>query len=263
MLDVPPTASRDDIKRAFRREIAKYHPDKVQHLGREFQEIAAVKAADLTLAYKILSDESLRADYDAGLDDGPPPGRAAPPPPQSPAPAPPVEPAAAATRATPAATAGTPVSSRDRGGASDLVRKAAVMRFRQALQQEFGHCEEAPAQGFDVICAPARGGFLSRSVPPRMAGRFVVEVSPAAVQESWHLASRLCKDQRDICVFIMGPAVAPAGELGHAINEQRRRPMAGSGKMVVIPINTRTWSAHVPTDAPPQVKALLARLRSG
>jgi hypothetical protein len=26
---------------------------------------------------------------------------------------------------------------------------------------------------------------------------------------------------------------------------------------------TRTWAAHVPTDAPPQVKALLARLQSG
>ena len=45
MLDVVPTAPADEIKRAFRREIAKYHPDKVQHLGREFQEIAAAKAA--------------------------------------------------------------------------------------------------------------------------------------------------------------------------------------------------------------------------
>ena len=70
MLDVAPTAPADEIKRAFRREIAKYHPDKVQHLGREFQEIAAVKAAELTQAYKTLSDESLRADYDAQLKAG-------------------------------------------------------------------------------------------------------------------------------------------------------------------------------------------------
>ena len=33
-----------------RREIARYHPDKVQHLGPEFQEIAATRAAELTEA---------------------------------------------------------------------------------------------------------------------------------------------------------------------------------------------------------------------
>ena len=48
LLEVAADASSDEIKRAFRREIAKYHPDKVQHLGKEFQEIAANKAAELT-----------------------------------------------------------------------------------------------------------------------------------------------------------------------------------------------------------------------
>ena len=33
-------APADEIKKAFRREIARYHPDKVQHLGQEFQEMA-------------------------------------------------------------------------------------------------------------------------------------------------------------------------------------------------------------------------------
>src|SRR3954447_20075101 len=85
MLDVAPAASVDEIKRAFRREIAKYHPDKVQHLGKEFQEIAAIKAAELTQAYKSLSDETLRAEYDGLLATGETPADAhrpsAPPPP--------------------------------------------------------------------------------------------------------------------------------------------------------------------------------------
>src|SRR5215212_6606427 len=72
MLDVAPEASVDEIKRAFRREIAKYHPDKVQHLGKEFQEIAAIKAAELTQSYKTLTDETLRAEYDAQLESGEP-----------------------------------------------------------------------------------------------------------------------------------------------------------------------------------------------
>ena len=69
-LGIAPTASADEIKRAFRREIARYHPDKVQHLGQEFQEIAADKAAGLTQAYKTLSDASARVDYDAQLKTG-------------------------------------------------------------------------------------------------------------------------------------------------------------------------------------------------
>ncbi len=71
------------------------------------------------------------------------------------------------------------------------------------------------------------------------------------------------EDQRDACLFIMGPSLAPAGELGRAINEQRRRPMPPGLKLVVVPVNTRTWSAHIPTDAPAQVKTFLTRLASG
>jgi hypothetical protein len=267
MLDVTPTAPAEEIKRAFRREIAKYHPDKVQHLGREFQEIAATKAAELTQAYKTLSDESLRADYDAHLKAGQAeavPAAVAQPPPDPP---PPVDRAERSVRRPPVeegANASRPSAPSGRVGTSDLVRKAAVQRFRHALQQEFGQCEETPIPGFDLMCAPPKGGFLSRTVPPRLLARVVDQVDHAAVQESWAMATRLRKDdQRDACLFIMGPTVAPAGELGRAINEQRRKPMPPGLKLIVVPVNTRTWSAHIPTDAPPQVKQFLARLAAG
>jgi hypothetical protein len=58
----------------------------------------------------------------------------------------------------------------------------------------------------------------------------------------------------------MGPAIAAAGELAAAINEVRRKPT--STKLLMVPINTRTWNGHVPTDAPPLVKSLLTRLKS-
>ena len=38
LLGLPRTASFEDVKHAFRREIAKYHPDNVQHLGPEFED---------------------------------------------------------------------------------------------------------------------------------------------------------------------------------------------------------------------------------
>jgi hypothetical protein len=249
MLDVAPAAPAEEIKRAFRREIAKYHPDKVQHLGREFQEIAAIKAAELTQAYKTLSDESLRADYDAQLRANETGSGASPPP----SPTPPAEPELSPPHGT-----------SHRVATSDVMRKAAVQRFRHAVSQEFGQCEETPIPGFDLMCAPAKSGFLSRIVPPRLLARVVEEVNAVAVQESWALAMRLRKeDPRDACLFIMGPSVAPPGELGRAINEQRRRPMPPGLKLVVVPVNTRTWSAHIPTDAPAQVRTFLTRLASG
>src|SRR3954451_7136523 len=67
VLEIAPSALADEIKRAFRLQIARYHPDKVQHLGKEFQEMAAERAAQLTEAYRILSDEQLRAEYDRRL----------------------------------------------------------------------------------------------------------------------------------------------------------------------------------------------------
>jgi hypothetical protein len=249
LLDVVPTAAADEIKRAFRREIAKYHPDKVHHLGAEFQRIAAAKAAELTQAYKTLSDMTLRADYDAQLKSAgiEASGAAVPPP----SPPPPVREGAAAPAP-------------HRGGASDLVRKAAVQRFRQAVSREFGSCEEPPIPGFDITCAPPKSGFLARTVPPRLLARVVDQVDAAAVQESWTMAARVKRDDhREACLFLMGASVAPAAELGRAINEQRRRATPTGARVVVVPVNTRTWSAHVPTDAPPQVKAVLARLAAG
>src|SRR5213078_759792 len=64
LLALEPTASAEDIKKSFRAQIARYHPDKVQHLGKEFAALAAERAAELTEAYRILSDAGRRAEYD-------------------------------------------------------------------------------------------------------------------------------------------------------------------------------------------------------
>ena len=93
--------------------------------------------------------------------------------------------------------------------------------------------------------------------------RIVETVDASAVTETWALAARMKKDaQRDVSVFLMGPALAPAGELAVTIAEQRRKPAPGAARLVLVPVNTTDWSAHVPTDAPAAVRALIARLRS-
>lgn len=51
ILGVERGASRDEIKTAYNRLAAQYHPDKVQHLGEEFRELAHRKFVAIQRAY--------------------------------------------------------------------------------------------------------------------------------------------------------------------------------------------------------------------
>jgi preprotein translocase subunit Sec63 len=55
VLGVDRNASPDEIKQAFRRLANQYHPDKVQHLGREFKELAEKRFKEIQKAYRELS----------------------------------------------------------------------------------------------------------------------------------------------------------------------------------------------------------------
>ncbi len=54
ILGVEEGASEEDIKKVYKKLVAKYHPDKVQHLGKEFQELAHKKFVAIHKAYDIL-----------------------------------------------------------------------------------------------------------------------------------------------------------------------------------------------------------------
>ncbi len=54
VLGVPRGASVDEIKRAYRKLAAKYHPDKVDHLGDEFKVLAEERFKEIQDAYQEL-----------------------------------------------------------------------------------------------------------------------------------------------------------------------------------------------------------------
>lgn len=54
ILDIAPGASREEIKAAYHRLAAKYHPDKVHHLGKEFQTLAEARFKEIQQAYETL-----------------------------------------------------------------------------------------------------------------------------------------------------------------------------------------------------------------
>jgi DnaJ-class molecular chaperone len=58
LLEVSPRASPDEVKSAYKRAVTRYHPDKVAHLGKEFQELAHKKLLAIQRAYEILQSKS-------------------------------------------------------------------------------------------------------------------------------------------------------------------------------------------------------------
>lgn len=266
LLGLQPTAAADDIKRAFRREIARYHPDKVQHLGPEFQEIAATRAAELTEAYRILMDGAARQKYDEAiaqgmLDDPAHPRVAAPAPPAPPAPrndrpAPPhvdvpLEPPADRS------------FRRERATTGDFVRKAVFAKLRDAVAAVSDNAAVSTAPGVDAVYSlKGKGGLFRKSeAPVRLLAKYVTLVDAAAVVESWRAAAAAARGNETVCLLLLGGGLAPAPELAAAIADQRRKSRKVAP--VLVPVDVRDWEALLPPEVPAPVRAIIQRLREG
>jgi len=263
MLSVASDAPPDEIKKAFRREIARYHPDKVQHLGLEFQDMAAGIAADLTEAYRILMDPALRAKYNEDTF-GASAGAAAPRPPHRPA-APPDAAPPPPSPASPSASSGEPGTAApprpSSGPGVDFVKKASLSRVRAAVEAVIDHPESGQVAGFDlaVLSKPKRGLFKKADERIRLLVKFVPLVDAEAVAEVWGQAMKGKVPDAALCVLLVGPGLAPAKDLATAISEQRRK--SRNAGPVLVPVDVRDWEALFPPDTPAAVRSLIQRLR--
>ena len=263
LLGLTPAAAAEEVKSAFRREIARYHPDKVQHLGPEFQEIAATRAAELTEAYRILMDPASRATYDASILGGAP---AAPPAPAAPA----------HTAAPPPAQERRPdpeqpqphhvaESLREtRASVSVFVRKATINRMADVMAALAATSEVAGDGAFDAIFVmrPKRALFQRSDAAVRVAVKVVERVDAGAIEATWPLAVKLRTSDAVPCVLLCGSGLAAPRELAAAIAEQRRKTRQAMPP-IVIPVDTRDWEALLPPDTPVPVRKLLERLKLG
>ena len=253
LLEIAASATADDVKRAFRAQIAKYHPDKVQHLGGITGDTAcsssrAHRGPAHPLRRGAGRDASVLAGGVVGCSTAP---AAAPAAPSS---RPSVPPASG-----PAAPTG-PQFRQERATRDEFVRKATIGRLRVARESVGGSYDEAQARGFDIARVPKKKLFSSNK-NPRMLGRFVSTVDREAVADAWAQAAKWAGTD-EACVLLMGTALAPAGDLATEIGDQRRRHGKG-GKLVLIPVDARDWEARMPLDAPQIAKTLLAKLKSG
>lgn len=264
LLEIPPTAPSEEVKRSFRAQIARYHPDKVQHLGREFQSMAADRAAELTEAYRILSDPGRRAEYDRVLAESGgamlAPGAAEPATAQHQSAPEPETAFVPPPPASPMAPRGGQFKE-ERATRDEFVRKATLGRLRQALEAIGGGYEETQLRGFDLALVPKKPLF-GRSKNPKLLARVVAALGRDAIADAWLQALKWGDTKsQEVCVLLIGTELAPAGELAGEIADQRRRSRAA--KVTLIPVDARIWHAHIPLDAPAVAKTLLARLKSG
>lgn len=270
LLSVDPSSDIETIKKAFRREIAKYHPDKVTHLGAEFQEMASTRAAELTAAYKTLSDPQARAQYDEGLKDPRAPV-SEPPRPESAS----VESVDAVTR-EPERVQEPPFTpswrfDEDRAGKDDIVRRATLARVKQSLQHVVGDCDFRAVRGFDLACVPRSKPVTSRTlsqffkklITPVVLVRIVPLVDAAVALEAFQdaLRSRLGTKDKPVALLLIGQ-LAPAGELARAIDEARKKSPASLETIFPVPVDLRDWSAKMPLNAPVAVKTLIERFKT-
>lgn len=260
LLAIDAAASVDDVKKAFKHEIAKYRPDKVQHLGQEFQAMASALAADLTEAYRILVDPELRAKYDEDLRlrrETPEPAPlqwATTPPPhrtlrnQSPRPAHSSRASAVAER--PGASVAIPVS----------LKRDAIAKLRQAVTGIPGGLEASVA-GFDAmfVVKPKKGLFRKGDEEVRLLVRFVPRVDCRAVVDAWPLALK-APGSGVPCVLLLGLSVAPPAELAKAM--PRHPPKSRDHEPVFVPVDMNSWEAVPPPETPASVLAVIRRLRA-
>ncbi len=57
VLEIEPSATNDEVKKAYRSLAAKHHPDKVHHLGPDFQKAAQEKIQAINAAYEQIKKE--------------------------------------------------------------------------------------------------------------------------------------------------------------------------------------------------------------
>ena len=249
LLGITLPASAEEVKKAYRRQIARYHPDKVHHLGEEFQVLAAEKSAQLTDIYHQLLESG-------GCD-------------------PTVEatPIVSDEAAPPAAAASAPAATTERvhrmsswqavaAGCPSLILSAATDRMIQCIRWTMPRAEELTVAGFSLACR-TRPDWRGR-IWQRRPSEGVLLRTPADTPSSGRRVR-----VRDLLPGVDGTVVlfdltldARAGDRRETADNQTPASRA-EADVFTVGIDAMTWKARVPPNAPEIAHQILARLRDG
>ena len=268
LLGLEPSADADAIKKAFRREIARYHPDKVIHLGAEFQEMAATRAAELTVAYKTLTDPALREEYNASIASGlPPPYQPQPPQEEPKEEAAPWQ-AEAAPAPEPDRPRETPPPLRggrgrfaaERADRDQILKRAVATRVHKIVETLYGKSNTPAVRGFDLAIVPqAKPRFLG-TAPPRVLIKVVEIADGPAVTEAYTTASRsrLHVGKSPVVVLLFARTISAQPEITRAnqANARQRKAPDAPDEVAVVIVDIADWSCRLPPNCSSAVHKL-------
>jgi hypothetical protein len=146
----------------------------------------------------------------------------------------------------------------------DFVRRAALSKIREAIDEVLGSSDALTAPGFDVaiVTRPKKGLFKKAEESVCIGIKFVPFVDADAVAAVWGVALKLKLPGTPGCaVILLGPGLAPARDLAAAVSEHRRKAR-GAGP-VLVPVDVRDWEALFPPETPGAVRSLIQRLKDG
>ncbi len=252
LLSVDPSAEPAAIKTAFRDQIARYHPDKVVHLGQEFQVLAAQRTSELTVAYKTLMNPALRVQYDATLAAAQP-GQFG------------HDSSRASTERDSSRSAHPPTRfAAERAGGDGIVQRALVARVRNVVTDLYGAVESPRVRGFDVVLVPTASPALMRSALPRVFVRLRDDVDPTHVRDACAEAARagLHVPGSPLNILLFARRLHDEPRLLAACeNLCSDRSQALPPKTYIVVIDAADWRAILAAGAPPALRRFIDRLR--
>ena len=224
------------------------------HLGAEFQDMAATRAAELTVAYKTLTrcraargvrrQHRRRHCRRRTCRSRRGPGRprrsagAAPPPPETttPPPPPPRKQGHALRPSAPIATS--------------ILKRAIAGRVLGIVETLYGKIDTPTVRGFDLAMVPlAKPRFLGAR-PPRVLVKVVDTADAAAITEAYGAASRarVHAGKSPVVVLLFARTIAPQHELSKAQRSQRpqRKAPDSPEEVAVVVVDTADWSCRLP-----------------
>jgi DnaJ domain len=248
LLGIALPASAEEVKRAYRRQISRYHPDKVQHLGEEFQVMAAEKSAQLTHIYQQLlesggSDETV--EVASGATDA----------------------GTSTAGATQTASAGAGAAPRQVNRASSwqavavgcpsLILGAAIDRVTQSVRWTLPRAEEIPVAGFSLACRtrPDWRGLFKRRPSEAVLLRAPSDAGPAPRQRIRDLVPGVDG------AIVMFDLVLNALAAGQHEPMGRTPPARREADVFSVTVDAMTWKARVPPHVPEIAHLILERLR--
>jgi hypothetical protein len=140
------------------------------------------------------------------------------------------------------------------------MRRAALSRFRAAVEKAVEGVTSMPARGFEAsYLVSGKRALFGKPLPERIMTSYIGNVTALEVSNLGQQALASRGEATAVTVFALGDKFGSGPEISAAIAGLRKKVPAGVA-LVVVPIDVRDWTAMMPKDASANARAIVAQL---